>query len=223
MQDIDTEAKFEEYRKYLYQEVARLTRYIRVYRLLQERYADRFNEINMAPAFFETVKDALFSVIVVWVHKLFDENSERGLFNFLTFCEYHRSIFETQEFQRRLLQQRPNYIDKDWMLDTESITFEIIQKDKGRIAGLGSLQKFKHRRDKFHAHFDKDYFFNREKLSKGAPLKWSDLEELVTVMKEIINRYSIAYDGAAWSLEPINVTDLDNLLNYVHWTKKRDA
>jgi len=110
--------------------------------------------------------------------------------NFLTFCEYNREIFEIKELQRRR-----NYPDGHWMLNRKPLTLQTIQKDRERINELESLRSFKLRRDKFHAHFDKDYFFDRKKLSEDAPLKWSDLEEVVDVMKDIINRYSAAYDG----------------------------
>jgi hypothetical protein len=70
MQSAD-EKMFEKHRDYLEQEVKRVTCYVRVYRLLQERRADRLDEMNIAPAFFQTVTDALFSAIILWVDKLF--------------------------------------------------------------------------------------------------------------------------------------------------------
>lgn len=183
MEKTEPEAKFEEYREYLRQEAIRLASYIRLYRRLHELRSERLAEMNMAPAFFQTVIDALFSVIVLWVHKIFSEKSERGLWNFLVFCEYNRDIFEIKELQRRR-----NYPDGHWLLvDQEPITFETIGKDKKRISELESLPSFILRRDKFHAHFDKEYFFDRRKLSEDAPLKWSDLGEVVKAMKEIIN------------------------------------
>ncbi len=82
-----------------------------VYRTLQQRTDDRLEEINIAPAFFSTVIDALFSVIVLWTDKMFDEKSKRGLVNFLTFCEHNRRIFKVKELQRRR-----GYPDDHWML-----------------------------------------------------------------------------------------------------------
>jgi len=35
--------------------------------------------LNIAPAFFQTVIDALFSAIVPWIDKVFAEDSQRGL------------------------------------------------------------------------------------------------------------------------------------------------
>jgi hypothetical protein len=216
MDKTDAELKFEEYREYLRQEAIRLVSYIRLYRRLHELRSERLSEMNIAPAFFQVVIDALFSVIVIWVDKMFSEKSERGMWNFLTFCENNCNILEIKELQRRR-----NYADNHWMLrDQEPITFQTIQKDKKRISKLESLPSFKLRRDKFHAHFDKEYFFDRKKLSEDAPLKWSDLEEIVKTMAEIINNYSIAYDGSQHVLESLNVTDIGRLLNLLHNAKK---
>ncbi len=212
----EPEEKFEEYREYLCQEAVRLASYVRLYRRLHDCWADRLDEIKVAPPFFLVVRDALFSAIVLWVNKLFDEKSERGLVHFLTFCEYNRSMFEIEELQCRL-----NYPDGHWMLDREPILLKTIREDRERINKLKSLRSFKLRRDKFHAHFDKKYFFDRKKLSQDAPLKWSDLEEVIRVMKDIINRYSAAYDGKLYKLEPINATDVDYLLDRLHRSRKQ--
>lgn len=63
-------------RESLKEEATRLASYIRVYRLLYERRNDRFEEMNIAPAFFSVVTDGLLSAIVLWFDKLFDENSD---------------------------------------------------------------------------------------------------------------------------------------------------
>jgi|GEM_PF-1097728 len=216
MDKTDAELKFEEYREYLRQEAIRLASYILLYRRLHELRSERLSEMIIAPAFFEVVIDALFSVIVIWVDKMFSEKSERGVWNFLTFCEHNRNILEIKE-----LKHRRNYADGHRMLrNHEPITHQTIQDDKKRISKLESLPSFKLRRDKFYAHFDKEYFFDRKKLSEDAPLKWSDLEEILKTMAEIINTYSIAYDGSQHILEPININDIEHILNILHKAKK---
>ena len=139
MEKTEAEQKFEEYRKYLRQEATRLASYIALYRRLHELRAERLDEMNIAPAFFEVVVGALFSVIVLWIHNMFDEKSERGLTNFLTFCEYNRKIFKLEELQRR-----KNYPNGHWMLkDRKPITLETIKEDRERIRELEALPSFK--------------------------------------------------------------------------------
>ena len=66
----EPEQRFEEYRKFLTNEAQRLAGYMAVYRTLQQRRDDRLEEMNIAPAFFSTVIDALFSVIVFCIGHL---------------------------------------------------------------------------------------------------------------------------------------------------------
>lgn len=189
----DDEVAFEAYLERLRQEAIRLACYVRVYRKLHERRYDRLAELNIAPGFFSTVADALFSAIVLWVDKLCDERSERGLHNFLAFAEHHRGLFT----------RRP-------------IDFQTIQKDREALRAFGPLESVRLRRDKFHAHFDKDYFLDRTRLAEDAPLRWGDLEETLTLVANVLNRYSAAYSGNRLILEPLNVGDLDDLLSELH-------
>ena len=212
MNKSEAESYFEKYREYLFGELGRLASYVRLYRRLHERKADRLKEMNIAPAFFSTTVDALFSAIVLWVDKLFGDRSERGLLNFLSFIEQNREIFDIRELQRR-----KNYLDDHWMLQNrEPVTFASIQKDRKRIAEFKPLKSFKLRRDKFQAHFDKEYFFERNKLHSDAPLTWEDLEQAIQLGKEILNSYSADYDGNTHAVEPINAGDVDHLLDHLH-------
>jgi len=70
MNKTDAEHYFEEYRKYLLEELGRLATYVRLYRRLHERRADRLNVMNVAPAFFVTTIDALLSAMVLWTNYL---------------------------------------------------------------------------------------------------------------------------------------------------------
>ncbi len=217
MNKSEAEKLFEEYRESLREELSKLATYVRLYRRLHERRADRLNEMNIAPAFFLTTIDALFSAIVLWVDKLFGERSERGLVNLLNFIEQHRDIFHIKELQRR-----KNYPNDHWMLQNrEPITIESIQADRKRIAEFKPLASFKLRRDKYHAHFDKEYFFDRTKLQEDAPLTWGDLEQVVQLGKDILNAYSADYDGNLYSIEPINAADVDYLLDRLHRQNRR--
>ncbi|MFZ5585091.1 MAG: hypothetical protein ACOZHQ_04085 [Thermodesulfobacteriota bacterium] len=211
MNKSEMEINFENYRQALREEAARLTSYIAVYRKLIELQQTRIDEMNIAPAFFQIVIDSLHSSIIIWSEKLLNKNSQRGLYNFLTFCGNNLNLFSISELQRRR-----EYPDDHWMLDREPITIEDVNNDKQRIANLAALKYLKLRRDKVHAHFDKEYFFNKIKISIDAPIKWSDLTEIIQVMEETINLYSSSYDGNLFSLHAINNTDIELLLDRLH-------
>jgi len=211
MKSDDIEIKFEQYREHLETETSRLSSYIHLYKHLHERKQDRLDEMNVAPCFFQTVISSLFSAIIHWVHNLLHPKAERGFINFLGFVENNREAFSICSLQKRL-----NYPDGHWMLQRDPITFESVQSDRQKLLSIRSLSSFKTRRDKFHAHFDKTYAFQRSQISKDAPIKWSDLDEVIDTMKDILNKYSAAYDGKVYSIEPMDISDIDYILDILY-------
>ncbi len=211
MKSNDKEIKFEQYREHLETETSRLSTYIHLYKHLYERKQDRLDEMNLAPCFFQTVISSLFSVIILWVHNLLDPEAQRGFISFLSFVENNREAFSISN-----LKQRRNYPDGHWMLKRDPITFESIESDRQKLLSIHSLSSFKTRRDKFHAHFDKTYAFKRSQISKDAPIKWSDLDQVIETLKDILNKYSSAYDGKIYSMEPINISDVDYILDILY-------
>ncbi len=205
------EEKFKQYRNYLNVEAKRLATYVRVFRLLYERRSDRLVEMNIAPAFFYIVTDALFSSIVLWIDKLLAKDSERGIWNLLIFVEYHLPIFSTEAFKRRR-----NLPDGHWLLNRREIDLSTIEQDRSAIEGFAALKDIRLRRDKFQAHFDKMYFFDRDRIAKEAPLNWPDLDRALEIVADVLNRYSAAYDGEVAHLEPLNAGDLNYLLDRLH-------
>lgn len=206
------EAHFREYREHLQREVGRFRDAASVFRQLDERRNDYLNELNIAPAFFRTVEDSLFTTIIVWADKLFDEKGQRGLFNFLSLMENNRGWMTVQELQRR-----KGYPDDHWMLKLENrgqpITFQSIEEDRKRIRGLAALKSIQLRRDKFQSHFDKDYFFDRQKLQREAPITWESLAEAGDVMVTMLNNYSADFDGQLFASETLGIDDLTRLLH----------
>lgn len=208
MQRDEFEDHFRKYRKHLSMEIHRFWDSTSVYRQITERTKDHLPELNLAPAFFHTVQDSLFTTVILWADKLFDEKGERGLFNFLTFIEYNRKWMAIDELKRRR-----SYPDGHWMLQGRvPITAESIEADRERIRSLVALKSIRIRRDKFHGHFDKDYFFDRACLKDEAPIRWMDLDEAGNVMGGMLNDYSVDFDGEMFSWKTIGIDDLGTLL-----------
>ena len=201
--------QFAEYRQNLREEVLRFRSFVTVYRRIQERKVDRLGAVNLAPAFFQVVESSLFSGIVIWGHKLFDERGQRGMFDFLKLVENNLAWMTTGELRRRR-----EYPADHWMLKNRSpITIESIEKDREDLRSLEVLKSFRLRRDKFDAHFDREYFFDRERIASDAPIRWGDLDAAGAQIGRFINNYSADFDGVIYDWEPVNIDDLDVLLD----------
>lgn len=187
--------RFQKYRKFLIEEAQTLTIFINLYKHLYEKRQDRLDELNKAPAFFRTVNQSLLACIINWTSNLFGKKSQRGLINFLVFVENNLNIFNYKKYP---------------------ISLKTVQKHKEEIEKIQALELIRLRRDKYYAHFDKKYSFDKEVLHDESPITWKDLEDIKSIMKEIIDIYSTAYDGASYSLEFLNSYDIDRILNDLH-------
>lgn len=202
------EDHFRNYRTHLRREIQRFCDCASVYRQISERTKDHLRELNLAPAFFSAVEDALFTTIILWADKLFDEEGQRGLFNFLTFVEYNREWLAISELQRRC-----NYSNEHWMIKGRApVTLQSIEAHREEIRSLTALKSIRIRRNKFHGHFDKDYFFDRERLQEEAPMLWTDLDAAARVMGGTLNDYSADFDGERFAWNTLNIDDLSRLL-----------
>lgn len=214
---MNAEKHFEEYRKWLNNEISRFYCFFYVYKRIHERFEDRLDEINLAPCFFQTVIDGLFSVIILWAEKLTSNKSERGLYNFLVFIRSNIGLFSVAK-----LQKRRNYPKDHWMIKgRKAPTILSVDEDIEKLEKLPSLDSIKKRRDKFHAHFDKEFFFDRKTLQDEAPIIWRDLEGILETMKEILNGYSADYDGNLFHFMPMNINDIDYILDRLHEKKRQ--
>jgi len=204
------ERLFEQYRDNLRNEIHCFRDSASVLRQITDHTHDHLSEINLAPGFFHIVEDALFNTVILWADKLFDECGERGFFNFLSLVEYNREWLSKEELQRR-----NGYPDDHWMLkDRVPITVASINADRQKIRSLAALPSIMLRRDKFHGHFDKEYFFDRSRLRTEAVVTWADLQEAGEVMGSILDEYSTDYDGVFHSWKAPN--DLRRLLDAAH-------
>lgn len=208
----EAEKKFEKYRDNLRREVGLLADYVRLFRKLYESRRNYSFEVNSAPTFFSLITKSVFSSIVLWTDKLLDDKGQRGIFDFLKFIETNAGIFSIAQLKRRR-----NYSDDHWVLRERrkegEITVSQVERDRKRLSRLRCLQSLKTRRDKYHAHFDKKYFFDLERLNHDAPVATRDLGKAVEVLWGIVNTYSAAYDGMFYAPTSANINDFDHLLS----------
>lgn len=210
------EKKFDEYREHLRREIHCFCDSAAVLRQVDNHTRDHLSQINLAPGFFHTVEDALFNTVILWADKLFDEQGARGFFNFLLFVEYNRDWLSIEELKRR-----KEYPDDHWMLKNRvPITSTSIEHDRTRIRSLGALPSIRLRRDKYHGHFDKKYFFDQTRLRNESAITWNELDAAADVMGSVLNSYSVDFDGVFFSWE--SPSDLRRLLDAAQRAQRQE-
>ena len=207
----EAEKQFEKYRDNLRREVGLLADYVDLFHRLHQGRKKYPFEINSAPAFFSLVAMSVFTAIILWTDKLLDEKGQRGIFDFLKFIETNTHVLSIER-----LKCRRKFPDNHWVLKGRrkegEITARRVAKDRECLKNLGCLKNLKTRRDRYHAHFDKKYFFEPERLASDAPIALRDFRKAVKALWTIVNKYSAAYDSKFYESTAANITDLDHIL-----------
>ena len=218
----DAEKRFEKYRDNLRREVGLLADYVDLFRRLHKRRRSYCFEINSAPAFFSLVTKSVFSTIILWADKLLDEKGQRGIFDFLNFIEANTGVFSIEELKRRR-----NFPDNHWVLEGRrkecEITAKQVARHRGRLSNLRCLKSLRTRRDKYHAHFDKKYFFDLDRLDLDAPIALKDFGNAVKALWTVVNKYSAAYDEKYYEPTSANTNDLDHILSAIRECHKHQT
>lgn len=211
---IDPAKQFEIYRDGFQREGQRLIGFIAVYRRLHERRHNRLDALNIAPAFFQLVLMSLRTSIIVAAHALFNGGggNEVSLRTFLNFVSRNINLFSLEQLASR----RGWRLGDEYMHHRVAPTADTVRQDRKTIDRIESLKHVAMLRNKRLAHIDADYFNNPTKAAEAAPLKWGDLTELQQTYETIVNRYSSAYDASTLTYKPMNIYDIDDVIEILH-------
>jgi len=209
--DANREDQFPAYRTAFRREAQRLRMFIAIYRYLHERHYDRLAELNVAPAFFQTVLTALRTGIVIWCHKFIVGGTRQdvSLHTILGFVGANLPLFSTEEFQRR----RGLPTDAWQLRQYIPPTSQGVRVDRRRVSALSAIPSIRLLRDQFHAHFNPRYFLEPAHLEHHITLTWTELTQIRDVIEDILNRYSVAYDGDRLIFEPLNQFDIEHVMD----------
>ena len=206
---LKSKMQFEEYLKTLFGEIIKLHSKFELYLHLQNERVDRLNEMNLAPAFFKLTMDALISDVIISLAKIYEnyrsERSNRNLNKFLRFVENNLDLFPQSIEEMKLL-------NCNYLVDYDLIKTHLEQIDNQKEV-LDNLIQW---RDKLYAHFDKKYFADREKLNVDHSINIGQIRTLIQLAGEILNKYSVAYNGVYKTIEAVNLKDVDTIFNILH-------
>ena len=217
----DPEARFLDYLEAFRREGQRLIMFMTVYRYLHERRYDALDALNRAPAFFQTVLIALREAIILTAHKMIvgGRGDEVSLGTFLNFVGSNLALFSTEAFRARR-----GLTESGWQVRRHKAPSpSTVREDRRRLGRLAAAPSLRILRDKYHAHLDRDYFFEPGRLGDTAPLRWQDLTEIRSTVEEILNRYSAAFNGDVLAFEPMNALDVEVVIDALRAWRKRGS
>lgn len=157
-------------------EIHRISSAHRTYLKLCEQGQEDPSVLNHAPRFFRRVFEGLESNIIISLSKLFEAGrSDRNLLKLIRYVKHHRGSIQ-------------------WGYKSVSLS-EIEKHEKLITDQRDVIDHVINRRDKFHAHHDKEYFLEADKLLEDFPLDVKAIESLIDIAKSIVRDYYLSLTG----------------------------
>jgi hypothetical protein len=166
---------FEDLRKALTYQFLMLWRFLYNYDYLIN-IKDRDDPVyNRYEYFFETLRVALWTSIIIWNHRLTGDKDEKA-------CGIHQLL---------------NYIRNNTEKFTRSVVTEkMVDDDLNEIDNNPSFKIMSKRRHQYYAHPNTRYCQDIELLNKECPLDdWKGYLSDLEGVRQLYNKYSQAYDG----------------------------
>jgi len=171
--------------------------------------------------FFAASQKAHYDAMLAHLFRVLDTNSQSlSIWKFLNYAESNIKIFSTQAFAQRNR--------KDIDSDNRSkyhvpATVENLKDDRKRLTELEEqLKALRELRDKAYAHADLRLTISNSEV-RLRELTIQEIEELITTVFEIIQRYSIAYDKSSYSRKWMREDDINDVMEILNESLQEKA
>jgi hypothetical protein len=120
------------------------------------------------------------------------------LHSFFELVRNNLSLFSTPAFKKRLADKGTSEEDiKHWARLHVEITAQMVNEDEAKLKSMPIEHLISWRHKKL-AHIDKTRALKNIDVMKTNPVTVKEIDDILTTLDEILNRYGIAYDGVQW-------------------------
>jgi len=175
--------------------------YYEISKVLREIRSTRRAEFTEAPTFFTLAMNATLFMTVMSVNRFMDSHKDSlHLDAFFTFIRSNLNLFSAAAYEQRLLDRGMDEEDREhWVGLHTGITAGVVAEDKARVESLpvGNLKTW---RDKKLAHIERSLVAKNVDVMKANPVTIREIDDIITALHEILDRYRVAFDGVSWVL-----------------------
>lgn len=144
---------------------------------------DPDDEAGIRGQFFGMVSVCFYRVIVLECYKLVWNTEHQNMFQFLNQLSQYYEKIEPEDGKGNKI-EKSDYVD-------------LIREQKKEIRQFNGVKdNLQNLRNNLIAHSKEDYFLDKNKVSKDFPVSWTDLNELLDLIKSIVRtHYSLITDS----------------------------
>ncbi len=219
---ISPEEQYLIYMKRLRDELNTAYTHYEIAKSIREFRHTRPSDFNEAITFFQVTQNANLFATIISIFKFIDTRTDTmQLHGFFELVRNNLDLFSTLAYRKRLEQVGRDEEDiNHWTQLHVEITKEAVDTDEERVQNLPVTNLIKWRHKKL-AHLDKEQALNEVDVMQENPITVQEIDDILTTLDEILNRYSIAYDGVQWAigLPPVR-QQIEYIMDSVKYNKE---
>jgi len=203
------EESFKRWRDSLIELNMDMIQYVHTYKKMHDLLGTYLDQMNLASSFFQLAFRTFRTASILWISKLFHPREQSSLFAFLDFVQANlRYLTVEHKMFRTNSPATAPWIRGCSDVSAESVTFhrKRLAEVEGVVTAIATL------RDKFHAHLDRAILRDRKSFVEENRFSWDEILSLTGICHDIVQFYSIAFDGESRFPVPLNFDDLENML-----------
>jgi len=203
-----SEVEYERRWKLLHDDLRNLANSISLLNILHECKRTYLVEMNVSPAFYNTIEEALWSHVVVSTWKYFDKRRDvYGLSKHLEWVSKHLEIFTVESKARRF----GLTIDHPRILGSSDLTLDDLAAYRRRYdSQRSSSKRIEEARHTVYAHRNESLL---KANSKGVSLK--EIKVAFNCIFWILDQISVCWDGTHYFAAVGNIGDITETLRIV--------
>jgi len=184
-----------------------------------ESYSD---EMNVAHTFFTLSMRGHLLETLLRLNKLFEkgEDSTNNIAYFLDFAEKNMDIFAAPAADSRKRNEEEMIIEKQVEeVKPSQITQDVIKEHRRKVKEL-PIKDLKKWEDATSLYVDRKVAKKNISVFDECPVDIEEIDHTIDTLHEILNVYSVAYDGQSWDKDLIFTHGIKNMLDAIKAGRK---
>ena len=185
-----------------------------------ESYSD---EMNVAHTFFTLSMRGHLLETLLRLNKLFEkgEDSTTNISYFLDFAEKNMDIFAAPAADSRKRNEEEMILEKQVEeVKPSQITQDVIKEHRRKVKEL-PIKDLKKWEDATSLHVDRKVAKKNISVFDECPVDIEEIDRTIDTLHEILNVYSVAYDGQSWDKDLIFTHGIKNMLDAIKAGRKK--